>query len=889
VPDFHARKESPPKGEQKGETYRPQVYEPSPFWRSIYRSYFSHIQVGERWEADIRAAADRGQVVYVGRSLSWLDFLALDWLTKEHGLPLVRFTNDVGLSVIEPFGRGERRLKLERPVPEDVALSCCIEQGHSALLFLRRPPEAIDTSVAGARHGRELDVDLIRTLVELQRKSARPILLVPQTFVWTKRPANVKRNALDVLFGPSEWPGRARELMRLLVNYKNAMVRAGEPFDVQAFLANNTDLSDEQAADAIRYALLRRMERERVVAVGPGHKTATRIQDELLRSPRVRHHLDSAAAHERRPLAEVEAEARKELEQLVAVPDTNVVEVFHQVIDRLWKSIYDGIVVDTEGLERVREAGRHGPLVFVPSHKSHVDYLLVSDVLYANGLAPPLIAAGDNLSFFPLGPLLRHSGAFFIKRSFKGKKLYPQLVDAYIRKVLVEGWNLEVFIEGGRSRTGKMLAPKLGILTMIVDAATKLRGHKTIHFVPISIGYERIIEAGSYVQEGEGGEKQPENLQSLLRTPRVLRSKYGRLYLQFGEILSFDALYDEGIRAKTHAISDIESDGLSPAQRRALVQRIAHRCTYEINRVTMVTPAALAATALMSHRGRGIARRELMERAKVLLVAFDRFGARIARPLRDRKGELRPDALDEAIQLLLDGKMIVIANDRELRNKKASQPFEPVYATPGDRRLALEYHKNAVLHFFVPTALVSSALLALGGEAEGAALSERVRELSRLFKLEFQYRADAEFDAIYHDVVAVMIEAGELVREGPSHDGSRLRVAMGDGGRRVRLYAEMLRTYFEAYRWALEEVRGLGTMPTAKKDWSKRALSRGQRAWFAGEIELRESVSRHKLENALTLLIEWRIVASEGDTIHPGDASRIEPLERLLTEQLRRE
>jgi glycerol-3-phosphate O-acyltransferase len=286
----------------------------------------------------------------------------------------------------------------------------------------------------------------------------------------------------------------------------------------------------------------------------------------------------------------------------------------------------------------------------------------------------------------------------------------------------------------------------------------------------------------------------------------------------------------------------------------------------------------------MSHRGRGIARRELMERAKTLLAAFDRFGARIASSLRDRKGELRPDALDEALQLLLDGKMIVIANDKELRNKKASQPFEPVYATPGDRRLALEYHKNAVLHFFVPSALVSSALLALGGEAEDAALSERVRELSRLFKLEFQYRADAEFDAIYRDALGMMLEAGELVRE-----QTRLRVAPGDGGRRVRLYAEMLRTYFEAYRWALEEVRGLGTMPTAKKDWSKRALSRGQRAWFAGEIELRESVSRHKLENALALLIEWRIVASEGDTIHPGDASRIEPLDRLLTEQLRRE
>lgn len=878
-------------------SYRPTVYEPSPFWQGIYRSFFQHIQTGERWEPAIREAAAHGQVIYVGRSLSWLDFLALDWLTKEHGLPLVRFTNDVGLSVVEPFGRGQSRLTLQEPVPEDEALAETIRQGHSALLFLRRPPDTVDHVTNGARHGGELDVDHIRTLVELQRQTERPFLLLPQTFVWTKRPANVQRSALDVVLGPSEWPGRARTLMRLLVNYKNAMVRSGEPFDVKAFLRQKPELSDAQAADAIRYAILRRMERERVVAVGPTQKTATRIRDELLRSPRVRQQLASAASHERRPIAEVEAEAKKQLEQLIAAPDTSVVEVFHQLVDRVWNRIYDGIVVDTEGLERVREAGRKGPLVLVPSHKSHVDYLLVSDVLYANGMAPPLIAAGDNLSFFPLGPLLRHSGAFFIKRSFKGKKLYPQLVDAYVRKVLVEGWNVEVFIEGGRSRTGKMLAPKLGILTMIVDAALKLRGRKEIQFVPISIGYERIIEEGSYVHEGEGGDKQPENLGSLLRTPRVLRSKYGRLYLQFGQILSFEDLFQQTAKLDREdgtfdaAAEDRE---LSPAERRALVHRIAHRCTYEINRVAMVTPAALAATALMSHRGRGIARRDLLERARVLLAAFDRLGARVARSLKDRRGELRPDALDEAVQLFLASRLIVVANDKELRARpvatgrgtsggQAPPAFEPIYAIPGDRRLALEYHKNSVIHFFVPSALVASALLALDGEADEGALRERVRELSRLFKLEFQYRADAEFDAIFDDTCATMVKAGEI-----SVDRGRVRAASGEGGRRLRMLAEMMRTYFEAYRWALGAARALEG-PVPKKDWSKQALARGQRAWFAGEIELRESVSRHKLENALALFHERGIVKSEGDKVHAGAPAPADAMDALLREHLRRE
>ena len=877
--------------------YRPTVYEPSPFWKGIYRSFFQHIEIGERWEGDIRAAAERGQVIYIGRSLSWLDFLALDWLTKEHGLPLVRFTNDVGLSVVEPFGRGARRLSLKSPIPDDEALIQCVGQGHSALLFLRRPPDAAEMQAQGVRHGGDMEVDLIRTLVELQRKSERPFLLLPQTFVWTKRPANVERSVIDVLFGPSEWPGRARTLMRLLVNYKNAMVRSGEPFDVLAFLRSKPELSDAQAADAIRYALLRRMERERVVAVGPSQKTATRIREEVLRSPRVREHLTRAASEARKPLVQVEAEAKKELEQLVAAPDTNVVELFHQVVDRVWNRIYDGIVVDKEGLERVREAGRRGPLVFMPSHKSHIDYLLVSDVLYSSGMAPPLIAAGDNLSFFPLGPVLRHSGAFFIKRSFKGKKLYPQLVDAYIRKILVEGWNVEVFVEGGRSRTGKMLPPKLGILTMIVDAALKLRGHKEIRFVPISIGYERIVEEGSYVAESEGGDKQPENLQSLLRTPRVLRSRYGRLYLQFGEILSFDEAYAEttALGSEKHGAPAEPAHELTPPERRALVQRIAHRVTYEINRVTMVTPAALAATALMSHRARGIARKELVERARVLLSAFGRFDARIARTLRDRRGELRPDALDEALQLFLDGRLVVVANDKE-KSKKAPQSFEPVYTIPGDRRVALEYHKNAVLHFFVPSALVASALLALGGEASVEGLRVRVRELSRLFKLEFQYRADAEFDDIFEDTLGVMVQAGEIVlgdvasRDGHTGGEPAVRRAAGEGGRRVAMYAEMVRTYFEAYGFALAQTETLTDALVLKKDWNKQALARGQRAWFAGELDLRESVSRHKLENALQLFAERGIVKSEGDKVRLGDGSAAsEAMSALIAEHLRRE
>jgi glycerol-3-phosphate O-acyltransferase len=874
-----------PPATQSG-AYRPVVYEPGPLWRWIYDRLFQHIQVDRGWADDVRAASARGHVVYIGRARSFLDFLGLDYLVKKNGLPLIRFTDDLRMSVVEPFGRGSRRLRGKAPVPDDRALADTLRAGASALLFLRRSPTG--GSARHVRPGAEGELDLVRALVELQRKTEEPIILMPQTLVWTKRQPNKQPTLVDVLFGPSDWPGRVRTSLQFLFNYRNALHRGGEPFDLLAFLTENQDLTDAQAADAVRYALLRRMERERAMVLGPARKTSARLKDEILRSPRLRKHVEAAAREAGRPVAAVEDETRRELDRLAAAPDTNVIGLMHRAFMVVWDRIYDGLVVDEAGLERVREAARKGPLVLVPSHKSHVDYLIVSSVFCDHGLAPPLIAAGENLSFFPLGTLFRHAGAFFIRRSFKGRKLYPHIVDAYVRKVLLEGHNVEVFIEGGRSRTGKLLPPKLGILSMVVDAGLGL-SQTPIQFVPISIGYERIVEEGSYVRELEGGDKRPEDIGGLLRAPRVLRSRYGRLYLQFGEVFDLETLRREaaGLDAEPGSAPTSESLApLSPARRRALVQRIAHRITYEINRVTLVTPAALLATVLLAHRKRGISRADLLVRAEEVVTVFRRLGAEVARAVTDRAGKLRPDTLDEALALFLDARLIATAADRTEARRGKGAPEERIYTVPEPRRLALEYFKNNVLHFFVPSALVASSLGALGWEAPMTELRERVRALSRLFKLEFQYRADAEFEEIFSDALGQMIEAGEVVWE-----GEVVRRAGGADGQRVGTYAEMIRTYLEAYRLALELVREPNALPASRKDWGKTAMQRAQRAFAAGELQLRESISKPKLETALQAFHDLGVVKLDGNDVHTGpalaDRALLDGWARILEAHLR--
>ncbi|MFZ1864484.1 MAG: 1-acyl-sn-glycerol-3-phosphate acyltransferase, partial [Polyangiales bacterium] len=630
----------------------PAPYSPNAILRWLYRRFFAHIRVDENWSRNVRDAASKGVVVYVMRSLSFLDFICLDFLVKKFGLPLIRFVNDLGLWILEPFGKGERRLSLRRQIPEAEALDRTVGDGFSALLFLRRPPKF----GSQARRGRDLEIDLIETLVIKQRTFAQPILLVPQTFIWSKQAGTASPSLLDLLFGPVQWPGRLRVFCQFLLNYRDAKMRSGEPFNLQAFLNKNPDLSDSEAANKVRYALLRRMERDRAVILGPMKKTTARIQDELLRSPRVRAQIGRYAQEKGISYAKAEAVAKKQLSHLCAKQSHFVVDMLHRFLTWVWSKMYDGVVFDKEGLERMRDAARDASLVLLPSHKSHIDYLVLSDMLYGNAMMPPLIAAGENLSFWPIGPLLRRGGAFFIRRSFHGDSLYPTIVEAYLRKVLAEGFTLEFFLEGGRSRTGKALPPKYGLLSMVADSATKLAGTK-VKLVPISIGYERIIEERSFVHELSGGEKHSENVGDLIKSSSILRSKWGRLYVQFGDIIDFDEFTAETVPRLEKGATRL--DELSPAQQRSAVRALAHLVMYSINEVTVVTPAAIVATALLSHQKRGMTRTSLLEASTDLLHTLENMNARIAHQLRIGQGRLREDTIDEALRLFIDARLII--------------------------------------------------------------------------------------------------------------------------------------------------------------------------------------------------------------------------------------
>jgi glycerol-3-phosphate O-acyltransferase len=831
-------------------------YEPNAALAWLYHRFFEHIEVDASWATTVREVDRRGTVVYVLRNLSFVDFFALDWLTKRLHLPEVRFANDLGLSVFEPMGKGWLRALAPRSEDESAReLQAALTGGSSAALFLKRPPTLTDPAVRGKTEG---DVYL-HTLLRVQRARKTPLVLVPQVFVWSKSPDRSGRNLVDAVFGPREWPGKLRTVTQFLMNYRHVTMRAGEPVDLAAFLDQNAGATDDVLVRRLVYTLLRRLERERQAVLGPAKKPRDRVKDEVLRSPKLSKIIGDMAgegAAERRVLHD---RAAAMLDELSTDLDMNALNALDAAFERTVARMYTGFEIDQPGLERLRALAKEGTLVLLPSHKSHVDYMVLSRVFYRAHLPVPTIAAGDNLDFFPVGPILRKGGAFFIRRSFKNDRLYGAVVDAYVRRLILDGASLEFYLEGGRSRTGKLLPPKLGLLNMVVSAALSV--DTKVFFCPISIGYERVVEEEAYAREIGGGEKPKEDVRGLFSAAETLLGRYGRVTVQFGQPVALeDVVRDLGpASAPPHERPPPSLDAVeaSPALRRKVVSRLAYRVMNEINEVTAVTSGAVVATALLTHERRGLAHADLVLAARSLVSRLRAAGARFSPALVPiATGELREEALSEALDLFIRAGHVVGHRPGVARTKGVLAGAEIIYTVPDEARILLDLSKNIIVHFFVAKGTIATSFLsARAPEVDPAILRERVQWLSRLWKYEFQYRADASFEDIFAATLAGMFQTRELVSAGNGF------VRSGDDPDALRFSALVLGNFVEAYRLA---ARGLGLLvkgPLSPKELSKRTLAAGERMFLAGEIARREAMSKPVLENAHQAFVDMGYLA----------------------------
>lgn len=837
-----------------------------PLLGPLARSVLDPIPYPEDAAARLRELSERGVVVYVHRSRNAVDYLALSRACERLGLPVARFVGGLDVLWWQPWWRVLGRKRGTRRAPKDPArreewmLQQTVLSGENAELFLRRPLTLVTTKA-------DYRARYVEALIAVQRQMDRPIFLVPHLLALRRRLSSFEPTAADVVFGTGEEPGALRAITRLALSRNHARWEVSDPIDLKAFVEENRDQTDAVLAKKVRWVVLNHLARVERAVHGPPVKTHARMREETLRDPVLRRDFDEVSSATSQDVKQVEARAKKLYDEIAAKFDIDVVRLGDLVLRFVWSRIYDGLEIDDEGIERVRRAARQGPLVIVPSHRSHIDYLVMSQALFWHGLMPPLIAAGANLSFFPLGPLLRRGGAYFLRRSFKGDRLYASVFRAYVKRLFKEGFTQEFFIEGGRSRTGKTLTPKMGMLSMLVDAFLESRQPDAM-FVPASISYERIVEASSYTRELHGGEKPKETAGALLKTAGVLRSKYGRVFVSIDEPLSLASFMQErGFDPASHTEED----------KRRLVQTLAYRIAYGINRAQVVTANALVITALFGWRRRGVRRSWIDESVRIM----------VAHVLEAAEGRaMLPAGLTEDLEARVGIALDRLCHDGFVHREDAAG--DQFYRVEEEAWLELDFYKNSILHHFVPEAILATAVRTLevtpGSEVDRAALQERARALSRIFKLEFIFPGFG-FDAIFGETIRRNVERGFFI-----DDGNVLRVPeAGRAGLGLSFSANLITSFVEAY-WSVLRHLERGARAENPKALVLALLDLLRADYLAGDLRCAEAANKAVVENAVKLLSELGILAWSDDgtllLVEERDADRRALLDLLKAARL---
>ncbi len=515
------------------------------------------------------------------------------------------------------------------------------------------------------------------------------IQLVPVSIFIGRAPTR-ESSWFKVLFSEN-WVvvGRFRRLIALLLNGRNTVVQFSAPVSLRAVLKEAGEAHPGRFARKITRQLRTHFRHIRAMVIGPDLSHRRTVVDTVLSTASVRSAIAATAERKKTSQTKVWRQARKMTLEIVADYSHPLVRSLSLLLPNLWNKLYDGITA--HHFDKARHAAHGHEVIYVPSHRSHADYLLLSYQLYITGVAIPHIAAGVNLNLPVIGSILRRAGAFFLRRSFVGNALYTVIFNEYVAQLIERGVPMEYFIEGGRSRTGRLLTPRAGMLMMTVRAFLRAP-RRPVLFQPVYIGYEKLMEGKSYIGELSGKPKQKESLLSLFKGLKVvLRQRYGSVTLNFGEPIALNSLLDE-------AHADWRSSGKDPAVRlpwlNSVVDQLAQKIQVHINRAADVNPVNLLALTLLSAPKHAMAENDLLSQLALTKELLEEL------PYSDRI-TLTP----------LNPAEIIAYGEHMGWIGRNTHPLGDVLHAQGEKAVLLSYFRNNVLHLMATAAWVACCFL----------------------------------------------------------------------------------------------------------------------------------------------------------------------------------
>ncbi len=566
------------------------------------------------------------------------------------------------------------------------------------------------------------------------------VQIVPVSLFWGRSPD--KEKSLVKLLLSDTWSvaGRLQKFLIILVHGRNTYVQFNQPLSLRQVVDEYRD--NEQKANRKLARILRtHFRRVRQAVLGPDLSHRRTLVEGLVRTQAVKEAIRETAAKDDIPPEKVRAKAYKYADEIAASMSIVTIRFLELVLAWLWNRIYNGIAIHNIGV--AKEAAQDNAVVYVPCHRSHIDYLLLSYVLYKNGLMPPHIAAGINLNMPIVGPILRRGGAFFMRRSFKDNPLYATVFNEYMHVMFTRGYSVEYFVEGGRSRTGRMLPPRPGMLSMTVRSF--LRDHrKPIVFVPVYIGYEKVMEGRSYLGELRGKKKQKESIFGLAKTARKLTNSFGRVAVNFGDPIHLDKVLDDVHESWRHEAYDAE---YRPPWLNQAVDNLSQRVASNINASVAVNPIGMTATVLLGTE------RLAMDEGQLIRL-LDKYA-----------DLLRAYPYAETITLPEGSGRDWIAYCENMGLiTRQPQKLGDIIALEGSNAILMTYYRNNIQHLFALPALIASLF-----ENKASLSREKIVFLTSVAypylqsELFLQYD-QKKVDAVINQWIDVLVDQGLLIR-----------------------------------------------------------------------------------------------------------------------------
>ena len=512
------------------------------------------------------------------------------------------------------------------------------------------------------------------------------IQLVPVTVMVGQRPS-VDSGFTRIIFSENwEIASRLKRLFSTLVNGRRTFVQFSRPISLQELVTEGVDAP--VALRKVSRILRVHFKRVRTAAIGPDLSHRRTVVNRIVNSPTVRAAIEEKARRDGITTAKARGQAEKYTREIAANYSYSFIMVAVILVSWFWNRIYNGIKLNH--FESFPHESLGHEVIYVPCHRSHIDYVLLSYLVQENGSVPPHIAAGINLNLPVIGSWLRRGGAFYLRRTFRSHKLYAAVFYEYLSTIQSQGVSIEYFIEGTRSRTGRLLPPKAGMLAMSVRSYLNAP-LKPIMFQPVYIGYERLVEGDSYTTELSGKAKRSEKLSDLGKVFGIARHNYGEAHVSLGEPIYLDDLLNEHDKNWRETI---EKSASRPKWVGSLVDDLGQSIMTHINASADVNPVNLLALVLL-----GTPRHALGE--KLLHRQLDLYKNLLSEKPTPERITLTDKTAQEIVSYGIEMKVL----------KRQAPELGDIISIETDRALGLTYFRNNVAHLMVLPSLVACCFL----------------------------------------------------------------------------------------------------------------------------------------------------------------------------------